>query len=202
MKTVSKIAGVCCIAGSMLGGCASKKSSPPPDMEAMMQKYMEMNATDHHHAKMAKSAGYWTANSTMWMHPGAEPQTSVAQSRIESVMDGRYLIEHMDGNMEMGGQSFNFRGMNIVGYDTFKQKWVNCWFDNYSTGLMVGYGTESADGKTVTYRAEVPDPMTGKLKKMKYEAIDMGENKMIFRMFDTTPDGQEYKHMETVYTRN
>ncbi len=172
------------------------------DMEEMMKKWMEMCAPDEHHAELAKAAGNWTMTSKMWMYPGAEPETSTSQSTMKSILDGRYLMETVKGEMAMGETPMPFEGINIIGYDTIKKKWVNCWVDNFTTGFMVGEGTESADGKTITYWAEVPDPMTGGMKKMKYETINQGPDKMIFRMYDKSQDGVEFVHMEGVYTRN
>ena len=44
--------------------------------------------------------------------------------------------------------------LNLVEYDTFKEKWMYCWVDNNTTCLMIGEGTESPDGKTVTYGSD------------------------------------------------
>lgn len=208
MKSRVGMTAMLLIVGVLAAGCANNSSNnsrhaqqAPMDMEAVMQQYMAMNATNEKHTKLAQAVGNWTATSTMWMYPGATPDVSTADVRIESVMDGRYVIEHMEGDMDMGGHIMKFRGMNTLGYDTFREKWVNCWIDNFSTGLMVGYGTESADGRTITFYAEVPCPITMGLRTMKYESIDMGPDRMLFRMYDTTPEGQEFVHMESVYTR-
>lgn len=171
------------------------------DMDEMMQKWMEMCSPDEHHAELAKAEGKWTMDSKMWMYPGAEPETSTSTSTMKMILNGRYLLETVEGEMAMGGEPMPFHGMNIIGYDTVQEKWVNAWVDNFTTGIMYGEGTESADGKTVTYWAQVPDPMTGKMKKMKYQTEKVSDDKMIFRMYDKTPDGHEFVHMEGTYTR-
>jgi hypothetical protein len=48
---------------------------------------------------MAKSAGAWTANVTMWMHPGAPPTTSTMETSNEMILGGRYLQGLHKGNM-------------------------------------------------------------------------------------------------------
>jgi len=199
--------------GKMIGACAltavvctsvtavAMRQDGEPSMEEMMEKWAEMTAPDEHHEHMKKMAGTWQVDMKMWMYPGADAMESTAVSTMESILDGRYILEHMDGEMDWGTGPMPFHGMNLIGYDTFKKKWVYCWVDNNTTGLMMGEGTESADGKTVTYWSEGPDPMTGNMKKMKSTMTHINDNEVLFRMYDKTPDGHEFVTMEGAYTR-
>lgn len=205
MKNRVKATAILAIVGAFAAGCASDNNhhaqQNPPDMEAMMQEWMEMTAPDEHHRDMANAVGTWDVQMKMWMAPGTPPQNSQATADIELILDGRYLLENMRGQMDWGDGPMPFHGMNLIGYDTFKKEFINCWVDNYSTGMMINHGKESADGKTVTYWGEVPDPMTRKMKTMKSELVKVSNDKMIFRMFDKGPDGKEFVHMEGTYTR-
>src|SRR6478672_8484168 len=51
------------------------------------------------HEFLTKDAGEWTGKCQMWMGPGSEPMSSECTSTIEPIMDGRYVMAHMKGEM-------------------------------------------------------------------------------------------------------
>ncbi len=74
------------------------------------------------------------------------------------------------------------------------------WIDSMSTGIMVSRGTDEADGKIFTFVGEYLDA-SGKTRKNKEVMRIQDANKFQAEMFETGPDGKEFKNMEMVYTR-
>jgi hypothetical protein len=185
-------------AGQMQQG---KPGEMPPEMADMMKKYQEMNALGPQHKDMAKAVGAWDAMSKMWMAPDAPPMESKGTAMFKTLLDGRYLQQEYNCDGMMGSNQ-PFKGIGIEGYDNFKKQYVSTWIDNMSTGILTMYGTADASGKVVTYEGKMDDPMTG-AKDKKYKAIlrHVDDNQVVYEMYDTTPDGKEFKTMEITYTR-
>ena len=113
------------------------------------------------------------------------------------VLGGRYLRAKVDS--EFMGKPFE--GMEFTGYDPIKKQFVNLWLDSGTNTPMMQFGTASADGNTITFTGDMPDPTTGKTKKTR-SVIDMSsKDKMKCDCFETGPDGAEFKSMELTYKR-
>ncbi len=67
--------------------------------------------------------------------------------------------------------------------------------------MMVFEGTCDAGGNVRTMLAEYTDPMTGKPAKMKGVTTIVGENEHRYEAWNTGPDGEFFRTMEVVYTR-
>jgi hypothetical protein len=55
--------------------------------------------------------------------------------------------------------------------------------------------------KSFTYTGDCDDCMTGKKKTVRSVCKVSSESKHTFEMFDTGPDGKEFRNLELVYTR-
>ena len=124
-----------------------------------MQAWLEFGTPGEAHEAMKAWVGEWNLETTMWMAPGAPPSTSKAYSKAELIMDGRYLVEHVNGEIDMGdGNTVPFEGVSLVGYDNHKKKYFSTWIDSFSTAMMVEEGKMNDDGQLVT-KGELFDPM-------------------------------------------
>ena len=168
------------------------------DMGEMMAKWAEMNAKGPEHEKFKEMVGAWKIESKMWMMPEAPPTVSAGTAEFRLILDGRYIEQVY--KCDMGGQGFEGRG--IEGYDKLKKKYVSLWMDNMSTGMYMSEGTYDEKTKATTYYGKADDPFTGqKDKVVKSVAREITKDKVIFDMYDTAPDGTEFKSMEITYTR-
>ncbi|MEW6745456.1 MAG: DUF1579 domain-containing protein [Planctomycetota bacterium] len=175
-----------------------EKQAGEADMRAMMQQYMEMTAPGPQHEKMAKTVGTWDAVCMSCMAPEAPPIESKGEAVFSMMLDGRYLRQDYEGNF-MG---MPFKGVGIEAYDTFKKEYVSIWMDSMMTSILVLRGTASADGKTVTLTGKMDDPTTGQMDKdCKTIARYISDDKMVFEMYDKTPEGKEFRCMEITYSR-
>jgi hypothetical protein len=169
-----------------------------PDMEEMMKKWQELNALGPQQQDMAKAAGKYDVLVRWWAVPGQPPEESKGFAEFRVVLGGHFLEQRFAG--EMMGQPYE--GLGFEGYDTFKKQYQSAWLDSMTNAMMYATGTGSEDGKVITYTAKIDDPLTGqKDKPVRMVVRKISDDKAIWEMFETLPDGKEVKTMEMEYTR-
>lgn len=195
-KKLGVVAGAACLVGlGFAGGLIADEQAD------MMEAWAKLASPGPEHADMAQYAGTWNMTTKMWFDPAAPPQESTAVATWKLAMDGRYMIEHVDGKPFQEGMPA-FKGMNISGFDNFTKQYFYTWIDNMGTGVMVGRGESKDGGKTIEFMAEVPDPMTGGMTKSKSIVRHISLDRVEFEMHSPTPDGTGWwKNFEGVYTR-
>jgi len=171
---------------------------PPGMSEADMKACEEAGTPGPAHAELAKRIGVWTCKATMWMTPDAPPAQSENTTTFTSFLDGRFVRCEVAGDMM--GMPFN--GFGLYGFDNVAQEYQAFWVDSYGTGMMIGTGNKSADGKTFTWTYAYNCPIAkGPVKFRQVETIT-GANTMKMEMYG--PDaktGKEFKMLEVAYTR-
>ncbi len=161
-----------------------------------MQALVQANQPGPHQKALEQFAGTWDVSATFWPAPGAPPVTFTGTADHKMILGGRYLQQQVKA--EMMGMSFE--GMGLWGYDNLKKEHISTWADNASTGIGVSHGVEEADGKVFTFIGEYMDP-SGKTRKTKEVLRIQDANKLLAEMYETGPDGKEFKNMEMIYTR-
>ena len=168
------------------------------EMAAMMERWQEFMTPGEHHELLAKKAGSWDMQVKMFgLTPDMPAQESTGKSQAKMIMDGRYLMDHIDGSF----QGMPFKGMGISGFDNQSKKFRSIWIDNMGTSFMVAEGTFDAETSTWHYTATTPDPMTGETVEVRSTEQLVNDDKWIMTTFRPGPDGKEMKQMEIVYTR-
>ncbi len=165
--------------------------------EAEQKAMMAYGTPGPMHEMLAHDNGPWREQITMWMKPGAEPETFAASVRSEMLMDGRYQQQTHDGEM-MG---MPFRGVSTTGYDNARKVFVNTWIDNFGTGIMTSEGRYNAATKSIEFKGKVTDPMAGGKQvpfRQVYRFISDKEQRMEMYMMQA---GKEFKSMEIVLVR-
>ncbi len=175
-------------------GAAQQTSAENKKMQEMMMKYA---MPGKNHELLKNYAGDWDVAIKGWMKPGDEPMMSTATQKAALIFDGRYVKCNFEGTM--GGRKFS--GLEIIGYDLFQNKYTTLWIDNMSTSFLVTTGVLDMSGKVLTDSGMAPDPMTGKLQKVKNVTTFMEDGKYKFEMYMAGPDGKEFKSMELIATR-
>jgi hypothetical protein len=179
------------------GDGAAKQEAPGgmEEMAAMMEAFMKAATPGPQHAQLATWDGRWTLVVKHWMDPNMPPQESDATSTFKMLMDGRYLLENVDGTTPMGP----FQGMGITAFDNVSQQFVNLWMDSMGTGVMISHAP-AGDGAAIQYRGEYNNPMTGGPSKVRSEMLYVGADERTFTMWEDR-DGSEVKTMEISYKR-
>jgi hypothetical protein len=177
---------------------AAQEVEMSAEEQAMMEKWAQNATPGEPHARLASQAGEWTWTSKWWKEPGAPAEESSGTTSSSMSMDGRFLVENVEGTMM--GQPF--RGQSITGYDNFRKEYVATWIENMSTGIMISRGTYDPESKTLTMTGTFDDIITGeKDKPMRGVTKYVDENTQVMEMYVPGPDGEEFKTMELRATR-
>ena len=131
------------------------------------------------------------------MDPTKPPEESEGTMEYKPILGGRYQEMRWEGTMM--GQPFT--GVGFVGYDNALKKYQTTWMDSAGTGILTMTGAYDKTGKVLTMFGAMPDPMTGKLARMKETVtlIDADHHKL--EMWNAGPDGKLMKSLEISYTR-
>ena len=170
----------------------------PVDSATAMRTMMEAGTPGQQHAMLAKGDGKWTAETTMWMSPGAPPVTAKSSAVNKMVLGGRYQETTFKGDF-MG---MPYEGSSTTGYDNVKKKFFTTWMDNMSTSVMTMEGDWDDASKSINFKGKMICPANGKECEMRevYKIVD--DNTHTMEMYG--PDmqtGKEYKSMEIKFTR-
>lgn len=180
------------------GEKAGQTPSAQDPMMEMMAKWKDMNAKGPEHEKFKKMEGVWSTEMKWWMSPDSEPTVTTGVAKFSLILDGRFIEQRYSCDW-MGDK---YEGLGIEGFDRIKNKYVSIWLDNQCTGVFISEGTADETGKVCTYHGKMDDPLAGvKDKVVRSVAREINDNQAIFEMYDTTPDGKEFKSMEITYTR-
>jgi hypothetical protein len=171
---------------------AAGAQQPQQDQQKAMEAYMKMMATNENHAYLKSFVGEWSVSTKAWMQPGAPSESSEGSSKGEMILGGRFL------RMEFKGTMFGqpFEGLQIIGYDNMKKKYITFWIDNTSTAFFLTEGTREAAGKVTVETGLWPDPMTGGTMKVRGVTKLVGPDEFNYEMYMIGPDGKEFKSME------
>jgi hypothetical protein len=179
---------------------AGEMQLPPGWTTEDMQAMMAAGTPGEMHKRLAQDVGTWQCKTQMWMQPNAEPMESVGTSVVKPILDGRYVQVEMNGDMPGMGP---YTGLGVYGFDNVSQKFVSTWIDNHGTGIMVGTGELSDDGKTLTWEFTGNCPLTKQPMVMKEVETVTGPNSKVLEMFGPDPkSGEVFKHMRIEMTRN
>ncbi|MES2374007.1 MAG: DUF1579 domain-containing protein [Bacteroidota bacterium] len=171
----------------------------PVDSATAMKSMMEYGTPGKEQAMLAKSAGNWKAETTMWMAPDSPPMVSNGTASTKMIMGGRY--QQMVFKGDMMGQPFE--GIGTTAYDNARKVWTSSWIDNMSTGIMNMEGTWDEATKTMTTTGKMLCPANGKWCEMKEMFKIVDDNTQVMEMYG--PDmktGKSYKNMEIKLTRS
>jgi hypothetical protein len=129
--------------------------------------------------------------------PDSQPMVSTGTSVKTWVLDGRWLMEEMSGEM-MG---MPLKGLGMTGYDNYKNMYINTWQDNSSTALTQATGTRHPETGVITFYGQTDEPMLGvQDRTVKYTYRIESQDKHVFTMYDLHA-ADDYKVFEIVYER-
>ena len=179
---------------------ASRQDEPGAGQDAAMEQWKALAEPGPEHARLTKLVGTWNQDAAHWMYPGAEPNKWTSKGVNEAVLGGRFLTQHVTGAFEFAGQTFDFEGMGLYGYDNLEQKHFYAWVDNMGTTLTIAEGGTDAAGNIVYY-GTMPDPAGGGSVKVKSVLRFDSESSYTFEMHFEQPDGSWFKNMEVTSRR-
>jgi len=173
-----------------------------PGTDQMMQAWMKLNAPGEAHERLLAMTGTWDSTVKHWMLPGTEPTVSTLTVTYEPMLGGRYLEGRHVGTMNMGPEPIDFEGIEITGYDNFREEYVSMWMDSLSTAIMTTRGTWDEDAQRMVMRGTMDDPLQG-ARDLPVRSIMtvVDENTTRYEMYGPAPDGTMFRSMEIVSKR-
>lgn len=182
----------------MSDNAKKEKEWIPYDTAAENKAWMESLKLGEAHKMLAKGAGTWDADVTMWMTNGEPPMQSKSTSVTTMLFGGLYQQSKHHGNM-MG---MPFEGMSITGYDNVKKEYTSTWIDNMGTGIFVATGNWDEATKSLNLSGTMKNPVNGLDCTVREVFRFPDDNTQILEFYG--PDrktGKEFKSMEIKYTR-
>jgi hypothetical protein len=168
-----------------------------PHMDpALMEKMMKYAAPGEHHEMLAEVAGTYGVACKMFMGPDAPPMSMQATAESQAILGGRFLRESFEGDMM--GQPFE--GQLMLGYNNLDQQYFAIWMDTWGTGFSLAQGKAAADG-TLELRGQMRDALTPAGRPYRHVVKRKDKDHYTVELWDTMPDGKEWKTMEMEYSR-
>lgn len=182
--------------GASLAG-QEAKPQPDPAMQQAIEAMTKYATPGGHHKHLEQMIGTWTTQNRFWMAPGAPPMESTGTARHSTLLGGRFIKTSYEG--DFGGQPF--RGEGTIGYDNFKNKYVETWMDNFGTMTLYSTGECDGQGRVRIMRGDVDDLLAGKASWFRSVYRFDGPDQYSLEMYGPGPDGQEFRMLEIVHTR-
>lgn len=209
MRKSTLVLSLCCAASLSLavGSIAlAKRNQDVPAMQLPpgwtmddVQACMIAGTPGEMHEHLKDVVGTWEGKTSMVMAPGMPAMESVGTMTAEMIMDGRYLRITNEGDMPGMGP---YKGQGVYGFDNVSQKFVGVWYDNMGTGLMVGTGALSADGKSMTTNYTYNCPINKRPAPIREVDTKIDDNTRRLEMYSKDPkSGEEFKMMSIEYKR-
>ena len=197
MKMLSRLA----LAAALVAAAASpataqdKSKKSGADEKAAMEAWQKAMTPGDGQKKLEPLVGTFDVKVRTWMDPSRPPDDTVGTSINTWVLGDRFVQMKYEGVFL--GETFN--GIGYTGYDNVSKKYVSTWMDSASTGMM--WSTGSLDGKVLTTKAMVNDPMSGKPTPLDEKLTIVDNDHHTLEMWGKAPDGKTFKMMEIQYSR-
>lgn len=189
-----------------LGQDAAEQPQPAAvDMQQLMQDLKTSH--DNHtmagpfHERLGRAVGDWNVTIRVTAAPGMPAMVSTGTARIEWALGDRWLVEHLDAELNMGGVSMPLDSISITGYDSYRNVYVGAMFSSMSTEMVSMQGAlDPATGGFTVY-GTMHEPMlnvAGRLVRFSTEFVD--DNHFATRVYDLHA-GENYQVIEFTYSR-
>jgi hypothetical protein len=151
------------------------------------------------HVWLQQFVGNWDADVQMHMDPTGKPPAKIKGTESIRPVGGFWIVSESKSQM----MDMPFAGVQTLGYDANKQKFVGSWVDSMSSAMWLSEGTLDASGKVLTLESEgvCPYGEPGKLMKVRDVIELQDKNHKVFKSFMLGDDGQWIPTMTIQYQR-
>lgn len=167
----------------------------------MARKYMQAAQPGPEHERLARLAGPWDTEITMWPTPGADPVVVEGTCENRMILAGRFLESACGGSY--GGMPVE--SVTILGFDRRSEEWTWLALDTMGTYWVSAKGGAAPEGGAIVMVGEDYDALFDYTQTweavLEIEGPDRYVTSLVFSDSAHTRGGQPHKLIEVVHTR-
>ncbi len=168
------------------------------DPKEMWTAYMRLATPTENHRALAPLVGRFTLVSKSWMDADSAPEEMRGTMENRWILGGRFV----QGTLESRMSGMPIEGVQTLGFDNAKQRYVATWIDSLGTSMMpVMEGSADASGKVITFTGTMDDPVKMKTFALRETWTIKNDDEHDVEMWATESGAPEFKMLEIVYTR-
>jgi hypothetical protein len=168
------------------------------DADGGMERWMKSMQPSAAHARLAELLGTYDVTLRMQMGPGQPAMESKGTAQVGWFAEGKWLQSTWD--IEMMGQAV--KGIDHLGYDNFKERFVWCKLDSMQTTIQTAAGHFDPSGDNLILWGTIDEPMTPEQdKQVKYVFRGYGQDRFTLEVHDMMIGETDTKVLELSYVR-
>lgn len=151
------------------------------------------------HFQLSRLTGNWEGTASVWMEPGSDPLQAPIRGTIKLILGGRFAMHEYESSFD--GKPLE--GIVIIGYHLSLERYQSAWVDSFHSGTAIMFSEgerKTEDFKVLgSYAWVTPEMEQHWGWRTEYEVVN--EDTIRITAFNISPEGQEDKATETLYTR-
>jgi hypothetical protein len=168
------------------------------DADGGMARWMQSMQPSAAHQRLKELLGSYEITMRMSMGPGQPPMESKGTDEITWFAEGKWLQSNWA--IDMMGQPT--KGLSILGYDNFKERYVWTKVDSLQTTIQNAFGHFDQSGDDLILWGTIDEPMTPEQdKQVKYVYRGFGKDKFTLEVHDMMIGESNTKVLEFEYRR-
>lgn len=170
----------------------------PKDPDGGMARWMATMKPGPAHERLKEMLGSWELTMRMWPMPGQAPVESKGTSEVTWFAEGKWLQE----NWSIPMMGIPTKGLAILGYDNFKERYVSTRVDSLQTSIASAFGHFDQSGDNLILWGTIDEPMTPEQdKQVRYILRGFGQDKFTLEVHDMMIGETNTKVLEFEYAR-